>query len=45
MEGLQLSWLGGLNSTPQVLGSAPRESEFQVVVKTNSHLCHAKAQA
>jgi hypothetical protein len=28
-----LSWLGGLSSTPQVLGSTPRGSEFQAVVK------------
>jgi hypothetical protein len=28
-----LNWLGGLSSTPQVLGSTPRGREFQVVVK------------
>jgi hypothetical protein len=43
-KGLQLSWLGGLSSTPQVLGLTPRGSEFQAGVKKKSpRLFHTKA--
>jgi hypothetical protein len=38
-KGLQLSWLGGLSSTPQVLGLTPRGSEFQAGVKKNPLVC------
>jgi hypothetical protein len=31
--GLESIWLESLSGTPQVLGSIPRGSEFQVVVK------------
>jgi hypothetical protein len=43
-KSLYLNWLGGLSSTPQVLGSAPRGSEFQAVVKKSTRLFHTKAQ-
>jgi hypothetical protein len=38
-KGLQPNWLGGLSSTPHVLGSTPHGSEFQVVVKKNPLVC------
>ena len=38
-KGLWLNWLGEPSGTPQVLGSTPRGSEFQVEVKKIPSLC------
>jgi hypothetical protein len=43
-KGFWPSWLGGLSSTPQVLGLTLCGSEFQAVVKKIPSSVHAKAQ-